>query len=44
MKTAILAAVAALTVAIGTVNAQSSSSYRTPAHNFYQNNWMAGND
>jgi hypothetical protein len=41
MKTRILAAFIALTVGAGALSAQAAN-YRTPPHNFYQNNWMAG--
>jgi hypothetical protein len=42
MKTLILAAFSALwlTTAMNTANA-GPQSYRTPAHNYYQNNWMS---
>jgi hypothetical protein len=41
MRTMILAAIVALSLDITGANAQSQS-YQTPAHNYYQNNWMAG--
>jgi hypothetical protein len=41
MKSRILAAFVALTVGAGALNAQAAA-YHAPAHNFYQNNWMAG--
>ncbi len=41
MKAKILIALAALILSVGAANAEPHS-YRAPAHNFYQNNWMAG--
>jgi hypothetical protein len=41
MKAMILVVLAIMTVSDGAANAQTQ--YRTPAHNFYQNNWMSGN-
>jgi hypothetical protein len=41
MKAIILAAVVALGLDVGGANAQSQP-YQTPAHNYYQNNWMSG--
>ena len=41
MRTIILAAVAILSLAIGAANAQTQV-YHAPAHNYYQNKWMAG--
>jgi hypothetical protein len=44
-KTVILAAIVALSLGAGVANAQTtarSAGYHTPAHNFYQNNWMSG--
>jgi hypothetical protein len=41
MRTFILAAVAALGLSASAANAQLLS-YTTPAHNYYQNNWMTG--
>ena len=43
MKNMILAALAALSLGVGAANVQAAS-YHAPAHNFYQNNWMAGGD
>ena len=40
MKTVISAALAALILSAGAATAQGVL-YRAPAHNFYQNNWMA---
>ena len=40
MKTVIFGAIVALSLAAGT--AKSEPAYHAPAHNFYQNNWMAG--
>jgi hypothetical protein len=37
----ILAAFVAMCLGVGAVNAHAGT-YRAPAHNFYQNNWMAG--
>jgi hypothetical protein len=41
MTNLVFAAVAALTLSISVAKAQSLS-YNTPAHNYYQNNWMNG--
>ena len=41
MKTMILAAFAVLALSAATARA-GSGEYHTPAHNYYQNNWMAG--
>ena len=41
MKTMILAALAALSLGVAAANAEKPTMYRAPAHNFYQNNWMA---
>jgi hypothetical protein len=43
MQNVILAALAALILGIGAANVQAGQ-YRAPAHNFYQNNWMGGDD
>jgi hypothetical protein len=40
MTGTILAALAVLTLSVSVANAQSQS-YRAPAHNYYQNSWMA---
>jgi hypothetical protein len=39
MKTLILAAFTAIVLGAGVASAESNT-YRTPAHNYYQNNWM----
>jgi hypothetical protein len=41
MKTIILAGFAILTLSIGSASTLAAT-YHTPAHNFYQNNWMGG--
>ncbi len=40
MRIMILAAVATIGLTVGAASSQTQ--YRTPAHNFYQNNWMSG--
>lgn len=40
MRTIILAAVTALSLGIGSSNAEPQP-YHAPAHNYYQNKWMA---
>jgi hypothetical protein len=40
MRTIILAAVAALSLGVGSSNAEPQP-YHAPAHNYYQNKWMA---
>jgi hypothetical protein len=39
MKATIIIAITALSLSVAAANAQSH--YRTPAHNFYQNNWTS---
>jgi Spy/CpxP family protein refolding chaperone len=41
MKTLILAAFAALSLGVAAASAEQPTAYHAPAHNFYQNNWMA---
>jgi hypothetical protein len=41
MRTIILAAAIAMTLGMESVNAETQP-YHAPAHNYYQNNWMAG--
>lgn len=41
MKRSILAAIVTATLSLGIAHANAeASSYRAPAHNYYQNNWM----
>ncbi len=41
MKIMILAAIAAIGLGVAVANAERATAYHAPAHNFYQNNWMA---
>jgi hypothetical protein len=41
MKAIILAVVVAVGLGAGVAHANAHT-YRTPAHNYYQNNWMSG--
>jgi hypothetical protein len=43
MKTAILAALAALSLTVGAASAQAAR-YHAPGQNFHQNNWMSSDD
>jgi len=41
MKSKIFLVMVALSLGMSAANAEAHS-YRAPSHNFYQNNWMAG--
>jgi hypothetical protein len=41
MKTLIRAAFTVLSLGVAAAHGQTAA-YHTPAHNYYQNNWMAG--
>jgi hypothetical protein len=41
MKITILAVLTILSIGTGAFTAQAAT-YQTPAHNFYQNNWISG--